>query len=64
MAPRAYISQYGAPSPVNAGTTYTPALSFTLFAKYSLSALSLMSFSSSRSHWMTAPPTNTLPSSA
>ena len=32
IAPLAYISQYGAPSPANAGTTYTPLVSFTLFA--------------------------------
>ena len=33
IAPRAYGSQYGAPRPVNAGTTYTPLVSFTLVAK-------------------------------
>ena len=64
MAPRAYMSQWGAPKPVKAGTTYTPPLSGTFRAKYSLSAASVMRRSSSRSHWITAPPTNTLPSRA
>ena len=64
MAPRAYGSQYGAPRPVNAGTTYTPLVSFTLVAKYSESNASLMSFISSRSHWIDAPAINTAPSSA
>ncbi|MNP54062.1 hypothetical protein D3C76_1485890 [compost metagenome] len=50
IAPRAYGSQYGAPRPVNAGTTYTPLVSFTLVAKYSESNASLINFISSRSH--------------
>ena len=36
--PRADEFQYGAPSPVNAGTTYTPPLSSTLNAHFSLSS--------------------------
>ena len=64
MAPRAYISQCGAPRPVKAGTTYTPPLPDTFRAKYSLSAASVIRCSSSRIHWITAPPTNTLPSRA
>ena len=32
IAPRAYGSHHGEPSPVNAGTTYTPPLSGTLSA--------------------------------
>ena len=64
IAPLAYISQWGAPNPVKAGTMYTPPLSLTFFAKYSVSAASLTSLSSSLIHWITAPPTNTDPSRA
>ena len=64
MVPRLYMSQYGAPSPVNAGTRNTPAVSGTLSAICSLSAAFLISFISSRSHCTVAPPMNTLPSSA
>ena len=42
----------------------TPPVSGTLDAKYSASRASRMKRSSSRSHWMTAPATNTEPSSA
>ena len=38
MAPRAYMSQYGAPRPENAGTRYTPPLSATSDASRSDSA--------------------------
>ncbi len=64
MAPRASASQYGAPSPVNAGTTYTPPVSGTLRATALVSATSSTRPSSSRSHCKSAPAMNTLPSSA
>ena len=64
MAPRASASQYGAPSPVKAGTTYTPPVSGTLRAMAHVSATSSMRPSSSRSHCKRAPAMNTLPSSA
>ena len=64
IAPRAYGSQYGAPKPVKAGTTYTPLLSGTFCAKYSESWLSCTILSSSRNHWIEAPAINTEPSSA
>ena len=64
IAPRAYMSQQGAPSPVKAGTTTTPPLSGTVAASASISGAEEMMPSSSRSHWMVLPPLNTLPSSA
>ena len=64
MAPRAYWSQYGAPSPVNAGTTKQPFVSGTARAMASESLAFSSRPSSSRSHWMAAPAVNTLPSSA
>ncbi len=64
MVPRAYWSQCGAPSPANAGTRYTPPQSGTLAASASISADDRIRPSPSRSHWTTAPPMNTLPSSA
>ena len=62
--PRAAASQYGAPSPVKAGTSTTPPLSGTLAASASTSAAFFTRPSASRSHCTTAPPMNTLPSSA
>ena len=62
--PRLYMSHQGAPRPVNAGTRYTPPVSFTDRARPSLSAAVSIMRSSSRSHWMVAPPMNTLPSRA
>ena len=53
-----------APRPVNAGTMQTPPESSTLLASASMSAADWKKPSSSRSHCTTAPPTNTLPSSA
>ena len=64
MAPRAYWSQYGAPSPVRAGTKYTPSVSSTDAARASTSAELLMHLSPSRSHCTTEPPTNMDPSRA
>ena len=58
------LVQDGAPSPAKAGTKYTPPLSGTEFANDSTSAAEAMMPSESRSHWMTAPPIKTLPSSA
>ena len=58
------MSHHGAPSPVNAGTRYTPPVLLIDWASASVSAAWDMIFSSSRSHWMVAPPINTLPSSA
>ncbi|OPZ05783.1 MAG: hypothetical protein BWZ09_00883 [Alphaproteobacteria bacterium ADurb.BinA305] len=62
--PRACGSQYGAPSPVKAGTSTTPPLSGTLAAKASTSDARFTSPRPSRNHCTTAPPMNTLPSSA
>ena len=64
IVPRAYGSQCGAPSPAKAGTRYTPPLSGTLVASASMSAACRISPRPSRSHCTTAPPMNTLPSSA
>ena len=64
IAPRAYASQCGAPSPANAGTKQTPPLSGTLSASASTSCAEAMIFRPSRSHCTTAPPMNTEPSSA
>ena len=58
------MSQYGAPSPTNAGTRYTPPVSVTDSARRWLSAAVRITPSPSRSHWMAAPAMNTLPSSA
>ena len=64
MVPRASGCQYGAPSPVKAGTIITPPESGTLCASASTSLLLLIACKPSRSHCTTAPPTNTLPSRA
>ena len=64
MSPRASGFQYGAPSPVNAGTMYTPPVLGTPRARNSVSSAVRTRCISSRSHWMRAPATNTLPSSA
>jgi hypothetical protein len=58
------MSQYGAPRPTNAGTTYTPPVSGTARAIASVSDARRIRRSASRSHWMAAPAMNTLPSSA
>ena len=63
IAPRACGSQSGAPRPVSAGTTTTPALSGTLAASASMSSERSINPSSSRSHCTRAPATNTDPSS-
>ena len=64
ITPRACSSQYGAPRPVKAGTRYTPPVSGTCRAAASLSEASAIRPRPSRSHWIVAPATNTLPSSA
>ena len=64
IAPLAYMSQCGAPSPANAGTTITPSASGTFVAKYSASAGVSRIFSPSRSHCIAAPAMNMLPSRA
>ena len=64
IAPRARGSQYGAPRPASAGTKYTPSLAVTRAARAAESRASAMIPRPSRSHWMAAPPMNTLPSSA
>src|ERR1041385_646203 len=64
IAPRAYWSQCGAPRPTNAGTKYTPPLSLTVAASASTSEELRINPNPSRNHCTTAPPTNTLPSSA
>ena len=64
IVPRAYASQCGAPSPVNAGTKYTPSLLSTCAANASISEAFLIKPSPSRSHCTIAPAMNTLPSSA
>ena len=61
---RARGSQYGAPRPVNAGTNTTSSLVLTLAASASTSAACSISPRPSRNHEITAPPMNTLPSSA
>ena len=53
--PRASERQYGAKSPENAGTKYTPPLSSTDFARSSTSGAALISLRLSRSHWIRAP---------
>ena len=62
--PRASISQWGAPNPVNAGTIYTPLLSFTFWAILFESAAFSNNFNSSRNHCIIAPPIKTDPSNA
>ena len=64
IVPRAYGSHQGEPSPVNAGTRYTPPESGTERASGSESAADSKIPRPSRSHWIAAPATNTLPSSA
>ena len=54
----------GDPSPVNAGTTYTPPVSGTDAASGPISAASAMIPRPSRSHWTAAPVTKIAPSSA
>src|SRR5437773_715276 len=62
--PRAYMSQCGAPSPVNAGTRYTLSLPASPAASDSVSAAVAMIPRPSRSHCTAAPVMNALPSSA
>ena len=64
IVPRAYGSHHGEPSPVNAGTTYTPPLSGTHAASGPVSLASVMMPSPSRSHWIAAPVTKIAPSIA
>ena len=64
MAPRASAFQYGAPRPVKAGTNITPPASGTVAASPCISLLPVMARRPSRNHCTTAPPMNTLPSSA
>src|SRR6187551_2030130 len=64
ITPRARGSQYGAPSPTNAGTRYTPSVSFTCDISFSTSADAVIAFKPSRSHCTAAPAMNTEPSSA
>ena len=61
---RASLSQCGAPSPVNAGTSTTPSLEVTLLASCSTSLLFWIIPKPSRSHCTTAPAIKTLPSRA
>ena len=64
ISPRASASQYGEPSPVSAGTKWTPPVDSTERASASVSAASAIIPSPSRSHWTAAPVTKTAPSSA
>ena len=64
IAPRASERQYGANSPENAGTKYTPPLSSTCRASDSLCAAPEMMPSWSRSHCTADPVTAIEPSSA
>ena len=64
IAPRASDRQYGANSPENAGTKYTPPLSVTGPASASLSLALEMMPSWSRSHCTAEPVTAMEPSSA
>ena len=64
IAPRASERQYGANSPENAGTKYTPPLSSTWRASASLCAAPLMMPNWSRSHCTAEPVTAIEPSSA
>ncbi len=62
--PRAYGSHHGDPSPVNAGTRYTPPESATDAASGPISDASRITPRPSRSHWMAAPVTKIAPSIA
>ena len=62
--PRAYGSQCGEPSPVNAGTMYTPSLPSSERASPSVSAAASITPSASRSHCTAAPVTKIAASSA
>ena len=64
MEPRASGRQWGAPRPVRAGTTMTPASSSTLRASGSIWDDVSMMPRLSLSHWTRAPATKALPSSA
>src|SRR3954447_556270 len=64
IVPRAYGSQYGDPSPVNAGTHTTPSVSSTDAASGPASAAFVMMPRPSRSHWIAAPVTKIAPSYA
>ena len=62
--PRAWGSQWGAPSPVSAGTNTTPSEDSTVAATASLSAADPTICSPSRSHCTAAPVTKMAPSRA
>src|SRR4051794_11404534 len=62
--PRAYGSHQGEPSPVNAGTRYTPPVSGTLDASGPVSDASAINCRPSRNHWTAAPVTKIAPSIA
>ena len=62
--PRALDFQYGANSPLNAGTMYRPPLSSTDLASSSTSGAALISLRLSRSHCTSAPVIAIDPSSA
>ena len=64
MAARASGSQWGAPSPANAGTRYTPPVEESPAAIPSVCAAEAMTFKPSRSHCTAAPATKIEPSSA
>ena len=64
IVPRAYGSHHGEPSPVNAGTTYTPPESATDAASGPISAASRMTPRPSRSHCTAAPVMKIAPSIA
>ena len=65
MVPRAFGSQYGAPRPVKAGTTIDVAgVEHARGQALDLAGTAEKTPSPSRSHCTTAPPMNTLPSSA
>src|SRR5699024_2417500 len=62
--PRTSLSQYGAPKPTNAGTTYTPSVDSTRLAYSSLSGEYLNILKPSRNHCIAEPATKMLPSNA
>ena len=64
IAPRAYGSHHGLPSPVNAGTTTTPPVLATDSASGPICEAWSMMLMPSRSHWMALPVTKIAPSSA
>ena len=64
MVPRAYGSHHGAPSPVRAGTKYTPPVSGTDSESGPASAASRITPRPSRSHCKAAPVTKIDPSRA